>query len=253
MANALNNLSAVRNTLLSSMLPAELDGLRPRLTRVRLVHGQILHDFNERIEQVFFVEQGVISLVAEVDGNATGVEVGVVGPEGAVGVAAVFDPTAISFNRAMVQIAGNGLRISASDLRDGMEDSPSLRSGLYRNLQMILAQSSQTAACNSRHTLPERCARWLLMAHDRVEGDELLLTQEFLAIMLAVRRSGVTVAMGSLQQAGLIRHSRGRVTITDRAGLEAAACDCHARVRAFSTALWGQQPPNVPDRTLPGE
>ena len=94
---------------------------------------------------------------------------------GAVGVAAVFDPTAISFNRAMVQIAGNGLRISASDLRDGMEDSPSLRSGLYRNLQMILAQSSQTAACNSRHTLPERCARWLLMAHDRVEGDELLL------------------------------------------------------------------------------
>lgn len=252
MAFAPNGLPAVRNILLSSMLPAELDGLRSRLTRVRLVHGQILHEFNERIEQVFFVEQGMVSLVAEANGSGNGisVEVGVIGREGAVGAAALFDASAISFNRSVVQIAGSSLRISASDLRDSMEASPSLRAGLYRTLQVTLAQSSQTAACNSRHTLPERCARWLLMAHDRVDGDDLALTQEFLAIMLAVRRSGVTVAMGSLQQAGLIRHSRGRVTITDREGLEAAACDCHARVRAFSEALWDQKPPNVPDCTL---
>ncbi len=243
MAIAPNGLLAVRNTLLSLMPPAELDELRPRMTRVQLVHGQILHEFNERIEQVFFIEQGMVSLMAEANGSAASVEVGVVGREGAVGGAAMFDTTVISFNRSMVQMAGHGLRISASELRNAVTVSPSLRDGLSRSLQVIMAQSSQTAACNSRHTLPERCARWLLMAHDRADGDELPLTQEFMAIMLAVRRSGVTVAMGTLQQAGLIRHSRGRVIITDRAGLEEAACDCHGRVRAYAEAIWSPATP----------
>lgn len=241
-----NGSAVVRNTLLSSMPADELDRLRPRLTRVQLVHGQILHEHGERIEQVFFVEQGIVSMIAEAHGISSGVEVGVIGREGVVGAAAVFGPAAISFNRAMVQVPGHGFRISAHDLRDALDGYESLRDGINRSFQMALAQSSQTAACNSRHTLPERCARWLLMAHDRVDGDELPLTQEFLAIMLAVRRSGVTVAMGTLQQAGLIQHSRGRVTILNRVGLEEAACDCHSRVRAFSEALWAQKPTNVP-------
>lgn len=228
---------AVRNVLLSALPEDELNRIRPRLTRVQLVHGQILHEFGERIEQAFFVEQGMISLVAGTDNSSSGVEVGVIGFEGAVGLAAVLDPTAIAFNRAMVQIPGHGLRISAADLRDAAANSPVLRNGLGRSLQLTMAQSSQTAACNSRHSLSERCARWLLMAHDRVEGDELPLTQEFLAIMLAVRRPGVTVAVGALQTAGLIRQNRGRVTVVDRAGLEAAACDCHGRISAYAARL----------------
>ena len=240
MAPTSNGLPAPRNLVLSSMAPAELDALRPRLIRVQLVHGQILHEAGECIEQVFFVERGMVSLVAETDGAASKVEVGVIGYEGAVGATAMFDASSISFNRAMVQMPGHGLRISASDLRDAVNASHSLRAGLHRCLQVILAQSSQTAACNIRHTLVERCARWLLTAHDLTDGDEMPLTQDFLAIMLAVRRSGVTVAMGSLQQAGLVQNNRGRVTVVDRAGLEAAACDCHGRVRAFSDALWSQ-------------
>ena len=229
---------AVRNLLLSGLPKHDLDRMLARLTRVQLVHGQVLHEFGERIEQVFFVEQGMVSQVVDTDGTGTGVEVGMVGPEGAVGTIAALDPAAVAFNRAIVQIPGHGLRISTADLRGVAADSPALREELGRNLQLILAQSSQTAACNSRHTLPERCARWLLTAHDRVEGDELPLTQEFVAILLAVRRPGVTVALGTLQAAGLIRQSRGRVTVVDRAGLEEAACDCHGRVAAYAARLY---------------
>ena len=233
-----DGVAAVRNALLLRVPKYDLDAMRSRLTLVQFVHGQILHEYDEQIEQVFFVEQGMISLVAEADSSrGSGVEVGVVGSEGVVGAVAVLDPAAISFNRAIVQMAGYGLRISAADLRDVVVDSPALREGLGRSLQLIVAQSSQTAACNSRHTLLERCARWLLAAHDRADGDELPLTQEFMAVMLAVRRPGVTLAMGTLQAAGLIQQHRGRVTIIDRAGLEQAACDCHGRLTAFSARL----------------
>ena len=241
MAPASNGPPAIRNLVLSSMAPADLEELRPRLSRVQLVNGQILHEAGERIEHVYFVEQGMISLVAEADGAASSVEVGVIGYDGVLGATAMFDAASISFNRAMVQIPGHGLRLSASDLRDAVNAGQSLRTGLNRSLQVILAQTSQTAACNSRHTLAERCARWLLTAHDLVDGDEMPLTQDFLAIMLAVRRSGVTVAMATLQQAGLVQNSRGRVVVIDRAGLEAAACNCHGRVRAFADALWSSK------------
>ena len=231
---------AVHNALLSMLPEGELDAVRARLTRVQLVQGQILHEYGERIDQVFFPERGIVSLTAETDDNAGGIEVGMIGPEGAVGVTAVLDPAATAFNRSMVQVAGQGLRIPASDLRDITARSPVLRDVLGRNLQVILAQSSQTAACNGRHTLSERCARWLLTAHDRLDGDELPLTQEFLSILLAVRRPGVTVAMGTLQTAGLIQQRRGRVTVLNRAGLEQAACDCHSRVRAFTAKVLEQ-------------
>jgi CRP-like cAMP-binding protein len=137
----------------------------------------------------------------------------------------------------MVQLPGAALRMSAGALRDCVETMPVLRQSLFRALEALLAQISQTAACNALHSLPERLARWLLMAHDRVDGDELHLTQEFLAIMLAVRRPGVSVAIGTLQAAGLLRHQRGRILISDRAGLEAAGCDCYRRVKLFTDSL----------------
>ncbi|HEY0419589.1 MAG TPA: helix-turn-helix domain-containing protein, partial [Acetobacteraceae bacterium] len=138
-----------------------------------------------------------------------------------------------SFNRAMVQLPGLAHRISAEALRDKVQRLPVLRRLLLRAVQEALAQIAQTAACNSRHGLTERCARWLLMAHDRIDGDDLPLRQEFLSIMLAVRRPGVTMAIGALQAAGHIQHHRGRVVITNRTGLESATCECYARLRNF--------------------
>jgi CRP-like cAMP-binding protein len=137
----------------------------------------------------------------------------------------------------MVQLPGAAYRMAAQALRDSADAMPALRLRLTRRQQSLAAHVSQTAACNSTHALPQRLARWLLMAHDRADGDTLALTQEFLAIMLAVRRPGVTVAMGTLQAAGLLSHSRAQVRILDRPGLEAAACECYGRVRAYDAML----------------
>jgi CRP-like cAMP-binding protein len=226
-----------RNGILTKIPADELARLTPHLTHVRWVNGQPLHAPDERIEHVFFVEQGFASTVADADGLEQGVEVGLTGREGLVGLPALFDPEATSFNRVFVQMAGGAYRMPASVLRAVIDNAPTFRMLLYRALQASMAQVAQTAACNSQHNLPERLARWLLLAHDRADGDELLLTQEFLSIMLAVRRSGVTVAIGSLEAAGFIRSRRAHILIADRPGLEDAACDCYRRVTAFEASI----------------
>lgn len=231
------------NMLLSAIPPAEMAQLHPLLTRVRWVNGQGLHEASERIEQVFFVEQGFASIVAHAD---NGVEVGLIGREGMVGYPVLLSPQAVSYNRAMVQTPGGALRMSALALRNKLDGVPVLRQLVSDALQVFMAQVAQTAACNCQHSLLQRLARWLLLAHDRVDGDELALTQEFLATMLAVRRAGVTNALGSLQAAGLVDQRRGRVTICNRPGLEAAACDCYGRVAAFTTTVAAQNP-GTPD------
>ena len=227
-----------RNEILANLPHAEMSALRPHLTRVRLVNRQSLHEPGQIIEHVFFVEQGFVSMVAE-SGESSGgrIEVGLTGRESMVGLTVMLEPHATSFNRMMVQLPGFAYRMPAEMLRKVAGSAPFLSQRLLRALQGALAQIAQTAACNSRHTLPERLARWLLMAHDRVDGDELVLTQEFLSIMLAVRRAGVTIAIGSLQTAGVMRHLRGRLTITDRPGLEAATCGCYSRLHAFTDIL----------------
>jgi CRP-like cAMP-binding protein len=231
-----------KNELLSALPSAELSQLRPHLTRVQWVNGQGLHEAGERIEHVFFVEQGFASMVAEADGATRGTEVGLIGWESMVGFAALLSPQAVSFNRAMVQMPGAALRMPAQVLHDSLGTLPVLRRLLFQALEGAMAQVAQTAACNSQHTLPQRLARWLLMAHDRVDGDEVALTQEFLSIMLAVRRSGVTVAVQALQAAGVIAQRRGRIVICDRPGLEAAACGCYSRVQAFTAAVAARNP-----------
>ena len=230
------------NELLSMLPPAELALLRPLLTRVQLVNGQTLHEAGERIAQVFFVQQGFVSMVAEADGSDPGTEVGLIGREGMVGLPMLLDAQAVSFNRAMVQMPGVAQRLPAQALRDNADALPVLRRLLLQALEVSMAQMAQTAACNSRHPLPQRLARWLLMAHDRVDGDYLAMTQEFLCIMLAVRRSGVTLASQALVTTGAIRVGRGRTVICDRAALEAAACGCHGRVRAFAESVAARNP-----------
>ena len=225
------------NELLSLLPPAELEQLQPHLTRVQWVNGQNLCEAGERIDQVFFVEAGFVSIVAETDGDDTGTEVGLIGREGMVGLPALLGSRPVSFDRCMVQMPGAARRMTIEALRDSVDALPVLRRLLLQALEAFMAQVSQTAACNSQHNLTQRLARWLLMAHDRVDGDELALTQEFLSKMLAVRRSGVTVAMQSLQATGGISQRRGRILVCDRPSLEAAACACYGRVKAFAEAV----------------
>ena len=227
-----------RNELLSALPPAELEHLCPLLTRVRWVSGQSLHEAGERIDQVFFVEEGLASIVAEVEGGGgIGTEVGLIGREGMVGLPALLGSRPVSFDRCMVQMPGAAQRMTTEALRDSMDALPVLRRLLLQALEAFMAQVSQTAACNSQHNLTQRLARWLLIARDRVDEDELLLTQEFLSKMLAVRRSGVTVALQSLQATGTVSQRRGRILICDRPGLEAAACACYGRVKAFAETV----------------
>lgn len=226
-----------RNAILAGLPPAELSALRPHLVRTRMVNGQGLHEPGERIDSVYFFETGLASMVATAQDAGSGTEVGVIGPEGMVGLTVLLDPDATAFNRAMVQMPGVAYRMPAPALLGCLDTALVLRRRLLRRLDSFIALISQTAACNSRHSVTERCARWLLLAHDRSETDELALTQEFLAVMLAVRRSGVTIALGSLREAGLVRNGRGRITICDRPALEEAACDCYSRVQAFNAAL----------------
>ena len=169
-------------------------------------------------------------------------EVGIVGFEGMVGL-----PLLLGSDRApieaMIQAPGTFLRLGAAAFEEEQDRSPSLRRLLLRYALAFQTQVAQTAACNGRHTLDQRLARWLLTAHDRAHGNEFPMTQEFLSVMLCVHRSGVTVAARLFQQAGLIQYSNGRITVTDRAGLEAAACECHGTVvREFQRLLgttWG--------------
>jgi len=235
------------NRLLSALPLAEMSRLYPMLTRVRWVNGQGLHEAGERIEHVFFVEEGFASMVAQTDGASKVSEVGLIGREGMVGFPILLSQEAASYNQTMVQMPGSALRMSASALRDSLDTLPVLRRLLFQALEVSIAQLAQTAACNSQHSLSHRLARWLLMAHDRVDGDELALTQEFLATMLGVRRAGVTDAIGSLQAAGLVRQRRGRVIICDRPGLKGAACGCYGRVQAFAAAVAAQNPEPVAD------
>ena len=218
--------SAFRNEILAALPDDDIKALQPMLTRVSLVSQQVLHERETPIAEVFFVESGIASLSADTLDEGQ-VEVGLTGWDGFVGASAVLNPDAIAVHRAFVQVSGSAYRMSAVALRATIERSDSLRDRCLRYVDLLMVQTSQVAACNARHNLPERLARWLLMTRDRVDTDHLPVTQEFLSIMLGVRRAGVSLAASALQTGGLIRQTRGRITILDQVGLEAASCDCY--------------------------
>jgi len=172
------------------------------------------------------MESGIASLSADTLDEGQ-VEVGLTGREGFVGASVVLNPNAFAVHRAFVQVSGSAYRMSAVAFRASIQQSDRLRDHCLRYVELLMVQTSQAAACNARHNLPERLARWLLMTRDRVDTDDLPVTQEFLSIMLGVRRAGVSLAANALQAVGLIRQSRGRITIIDNAGLKAASCDCY--------------------------
>jgi CRP-like cAMP-binding protein len=198
----------------------------------------VLHMPDEPITAVHFPETGWVSMLATLD-NGDAAEVGLVGREGMVGLPLLLGTDRSPFE-AMVQAGGNALRLSAEAFGQALDHSAALRTMLLRYTLAFNVQVAQTAACNGRHQIEQRLARWMLMAHDRSEGDGFPMTHEFLSMMLGVRRAGVTVAAGVLQRAGLIRYERGRMTVTDRDGLEAGACDCYDQVRREYERLFGR-------------
>lgn len=219
----------IHNTILASLPPEALLSLLPHLTRVPLNSRESLYLADEPIDSVYFIETGMISLVATLGGGFQA-EVGIIGKDGMLGMPLVAG-VGSSFVDAMVQIPGQALRMNAAMFLRKISDVLALRLLLLRYGEAHQAQISQTAACNGRHGLEERLARWLLMAHDCVDGDVLAITQDFLSMMLGVHRPSVTVAAGILQRAGLIRYAAGLISVLDRPKLEAASCECYGRVR----------------------
>jgi CRP-like cAMP-binding protein len=212
------------NLLLRALAPSDRARVDRCLEAVDLPNGKVLYEPGERLEYAYFPVQGVISLVSDMEQGT--VEVGTVGREGMLGIPIMLLSESTT-TRAFMQVPGHGWRCSADDLLQCMTEVPAFSRLLHRYMMALFEQVSQSVACNRLHTLEERCARWLLMVHDRV-GDEVLpLKQSFLADMLGVHRPAVTLAAGSLQAAGLIRYSRGRVHILDRPALEQAACPCY--------------------------
>jgi CRP-like cAMP-binding protein len=214
---------------LAVVAPAEAAWVATETEQVELEIGQVIAGAGEPFRHVYFPETAVFSIISRMADGA--VEVGTVGNEGMAGVA-VFLDTEACVNETVAQIPGTAGRIESARFVDGAATRPELRRLLHRYTEAYLTQVAQTAACNRLHGIEARCARWLLMTHDRVgEAERFPLTQEYLAIMLGVRRAGVSLAAAALRDAGLIRYSRGAIRVVDRAGLEKAACECYGIVR----------------------
>jgi len=223
----------IANKLLAALPRKEYQALQSQLEEIPLVFEDIIYRPEVVISDVYFPNSGVISLLAGLNERTT-LEVGLVGKEGMLGLA-VFMGAKASQNRAVVQGTGTAMKMKASAFRRECNNGGDLPRLLRRYTSSLLTQITQTAVCNQFHSVEERLARWLLMTHDRMATDEFQLTQEFLSNMLAVRREAVNKAAGKLQKLKLITYSRGRLTVLDRAGLEANACSCYEIITREST------------------
>lgn len=218
------------NRLLAALPPEELGRIRPMLETVPLEFKLLLHGPDRPIDHVWFPHIGVLSLVNEVP-ESRPVEVATVGNEGFTGVPLLLGADTMP-TQCICQIPGAASRMGSGAFRDAQDANPVFRALLLRYTLALLNQVAQSASCNRAHSIDERCARWLLMTHDRVNGAKHFpLTQEFLAQMLGVRRASVSVAQAILQRAGLIRYTRGSISVLDREGLEAASCPCYGIIR----------------------
>ena len=227
---------ATGNRLLAALAPGELDRIAPHLERIELRRGAILHEPPGELAEVWFPEGCVISVVVVVNGGGLA-ESAVIGREGVAGLADALGSRRASA-RCLVQVPGPALRLELDRLAAAHEASPLLRRLLAWYVQAFMAEVMVSAACHALHAAAARLARWLLLVRDRAGDDaELLLTQEFLALMLGLQRTTVTETASALQRAGLIAYRRGRLEIRDRPGLEAAACGCYRTIRDAYAAL----------------
>lgn len=215
-----------QNAILARLPPGERDSIRAQCSRVRLVQEQTLMELGSVVEHVYFMEQGIISLSANTPAGGPRLQVGMIGSEGMVGFSVLFGPGIPAMCNATVQMPGTALRIPTAMFQLWLERLPALHEACMKQLASLMAQFASNAACNGSHPLLGRCATWLLATHERSEGRDSLLTHEYMAETLGVRRSGVTVALGALKAAGVIEHGRGRIRVIDEPGLQRLSCGC---------------------------
>jgi CRP-like cAMP-binding protein len=218
-----------KNHLLAALPHAESERWLPFLESVDLPLGQVLYESGITLTHVYFPTTAIISLLYVME-NGASAEIAVVGNEGIVGISLFMGGESTS-SRAVVQSAGKGFRLKANMLKEEFNRAGPVLHLLLRYTQALITQMSQTAVCNRHHSLDQQLCRWLLLSLDRLEGNQLVMTQELIANMLGVRREGVTEGALKLQHAGLIRYARGHITVLDRAALERRSCECYAVVK----------------------
>ena len=226
-----------KNRLLAALPREEQERIVPHLGRVTFKLGEVVYESGGQMEHIYFPTTAIVSLLYLME-NGSSAEMGMAGREGVVGVALFMGGNTMP-NRAVVQSAGGAVRMRAQALRDEFARGGAFQRLLLRYTQALLTQMSQTAVCNRLHAIEQQLCRWLLLSHDRLDSDELAMTQELIANMLGVRREGVTHAAGQLQENGLISYVRGRITILDRPGLEGAVCECYRVVKDEYDRLLG--------------
>ena len=216
---------ALKNHLLAALPAAEFVRIEPRLEEVSLNLGEVLYESGDQMTHVYFPTTAIISLLYIMENGATA-EIGIAGSNGLVGIA-LFMGGETTSNRAIVQSGGDSVRMKARDVQDAFSLGGVFQSVLLRYTQSLMTQISQTAVCNRLHSVEQQLCRWLLINHDQLQTDKLVMTHELIANMLGVRREGVSIAAHHLQEKGLIEYVRGTITILDRQGLEAEVCECY--------------------------
>jgi CRP-like cAMP-binding protein len=217
------------NHLLAALPAADFERLQPHLKLVAMPLGDALYESGVMLRHVYFPTNAIVSLLYVMADGASA-EIAVVGNEGVVGVS-LFMGGETTPSRAVVQSAGDAYRLEGIVVKEEFTRAGAMQHLLLRYTQALITQMAQTAVCNRHHSLDQQLCRWLLLSLDRLTSNELVMTQELIANMLGVRREGVTEAAGKLQEAGLIQYSRGRITVLNRAGIEARTCECYAVVK----------------------
>ena len=227
----------VENRLLAALPPDEYQRLASKLQPVSFSLGEVVYEFGGQLDYVYFPTSSIVSLLYTME-NGTSAEMGLTGNDGVIGIA-LFMGGGTMPNRAVVQSAGGAFRMTAKVLQDEFALGGKFQQLLLRYTQALITQISQTAVCNRLHSVEQQLCRWLLLSHDRIQSDELIMTQELIADMLGVRREGVTVAAGRLQDAGAISYVRGHIQILDRSKLEETVCECYRVVKDEFDRLLG--------------
>jgi CRP-like cAMP-binding protein len=228
------------NHLLAALPDAEWQRWLPQLERVEMPLGQVLYESGGTLSHVYFPTTAIVSLLYVME-NGASAEIAVVGNEGIVGISLFMGGDSTS-SRAVVQSAGLGLRLKAQIMKDDFNRAGPVLHLLLRYTQALITQMAQTAVCNRHHSLDQQLCRWLLLSLDRLQGNELVMTQELIANMLGVRREGVTEGALKLQQAGLIRYARGHISVLDRDGLQKRSCECYVVVKKEYDRLLPHKP-----------